>query len=122
LKLTCIANAPDMITDPVVLSVDQIHFPARAAFTEIDRFPYRTIAKPATVCAVFRIAVSSSASLSLRRSIEMRRHEVRDEQWTAIEQLMPGKVGNPGRTGQDNRVSLNAAFWIERLIFAMGKE
>jgi transposase len=44
----------------------------------------------------------------------MRRHEVSDEQWTAIELLLPGKAGDPGRTGQDNRSFVNAVLWIAR--------
>jgi putative transposase len=44
----------------------------------------------------------------------MRRHEISDEQWTAIEPHLPGKAGDPGRTGQDNRLFVNAVFWIAR--------
>ena len=44
----------------------------------------------------------------------MRRHEISDEQWAAIEPLLPGKAGDPGRTGQDNRLFVNAVFWIAR--------
>ncbi len=44
----------------------------------------------------------------------MRRHEVSDEQWSAIERHLPGKAGDPGRTGQDNRSFVNAVFWIAR--------
>jgi transposase len=44
----------------------------------------------------------------------MRRHEVSDEQWKAIEPLLPGKAGDPGRTAQDNRSFVNAVFWIAK--------
>jgi putative transposase len=44
----------------------------------------------------------------------MQRHEVSDEQWAAIEGLLPGKAGDPGRTGRDNRLFVNAVFWIAR--------
>ena len=44
----------------------------------------------------------------------MRRHEISDEQWAAIEPHLPGKAGDPGRTGQDNRLFVNAVFWIAR--------
>jgi putative transposase len=44
----------------------------------------------------------------------MRRHEISDHQWTAIELLLPGKDGDPGRTAIDNRSFVNAVFWIAR--------
>jgi len=44
----------------------------------------------------------------------MRRHEISDEQWSAIEPLLPGKSGDPGRTAQDNRLFVNAVMWIAR--------
>lgn len=44
----------------------------------------------------------------------MRRHEVTDEQWTTIEPHLPGKKSDPGRTAQDNRLFINAVFWIAR--------
>jgi transposase len=44
----------------------------------------------------------------------MRRHEVSEEQWTAIEPLLAGKPGDPGSTGHDNRLFVNAVFWIAR--------
>ena len=44
----------------------------------------------------------------------MRRHEITDEQWERIKDLLPGKAGDPGRTAADNRLFLNAVFWIAR--------
>jgi transposase len=44
----------------------------------------------------------------------MRRHEVSDEQWATIERHLPGKKSDPGRTAQDNRLFINAVFWIAR--------
>jgi transposase len=44
----------------------------------------------------------------------MRRHEISDEQWTAIESYLPGKANDPGRTAADNRLFVNAVFWIAR--------
>ena len=44
----------------------------------------------------------------------MRRHEVTEEQWTAIAPLLPGKASDPGRTAEDNRLFVNAVFWIAR--------
>jgi transposase len=44
----------------------------------------------------------------------MRRHEISDKQWATIKELLPGKPGNPGRTAEDNRLFINAVFWIAR--------
>lgn len=44
----------------------------------------------------------------------MRRHEITDEQWNKIKDLLPGKPGDPGRTAEDNRRFINAVFWIAR--------
>lgn len=41
-----------------------------------------------------------------------RRHELTDEQWAKIEPLVPGKEGDRGRTGQDNRLFLNAVLYV----------
>ena len=43
-----------------------------------------------------------------------RRHELTDEQWERIRDRVPGKRGDPGRTGQDNRRFLNAVFFMLR--------
>jgi putative transposase len=43
-----------------------------------------------------------------------RRHEVSDEQWVQIEPHLPGKPGDPGRTGEDNRLFVNAVLWIAK--------
>jgi len=44
----------------------------------------------------------------------MRRHEITDEQWDQIKDLLPGKTDDPGRTAQDNRLFINAVLWIAR--------
>ena len=44
----------------------------------------------------------------------MRRHEVSDEQWDKIKDLLPGKPGDPGRTARDNRGFINAVLWIAK--------
>src|SRR6266852_2487012 len=44
----------------------------------------------------------------------MRRHEITDEHWDRIRDLLPGKQGDPGRTAADNRLFVNAVFWIAR--------
>lgn len=42
------------------------------------------------------------------------RKQLRDEQWQRIESLLPGNVGDRGRTGADNRLFVEAVLWIAR--------
>ena len=44
----------------------------------------------------------------------MRRYELTDDEWARIEQLLPGKAGDPGRHGEDNRRFVNGVIWIAR--------
>jgi len=44
----------------------------------------------------------------------MRRHEISDERWNKIKDLLPGKPSDPGRTAVDNRGFLNAVLWIAK--------
>ncbi len=44
----------------------------------------------------------------------MRRYEITDEQWERIMDLLPGKSGDAGRTGKDNRCFVNGVLWIAR--------
>ena len=44
----------------------------------------------------------------------MRRFELSDEQWERVEVLLPGRPGSPGRSGDDNRLFLDAVLWIAR--------
>jgi putative transposase len=44
----------------------------------------------------------------------MRRHEISDEQWNRIKELLPGKASDPGRTAEDNRLFFNAVLWIAK--------
>ena len=37
-----------------------------------------------------------------------------DVQWDRIEPLLPGKAGDPGRSGTDNRLFLEAVLWLVR--------
>lgn len=37
-----------------------------------------------------------------------------DSQWERIAPLLPGKVGDPGRSGSDNRLFLEAVLWLVR--------
>ena len=43
-----------------------------------------------------------------------RRHELTDEQWTRIEGLLPGRAGNAGRHGVDNRLFVDAVFYVAK--------
>ena len=44
----------------------------------------------------------------------LRRHELTDAQWNAIKDRIPGKQGDPGRTGQDNRRFINAVIYVAK--------
>ena len=44
----------------------------------------------------------------------MRRFELSDEQWQRVESLLPGQPGSPGRSGDNNRLFLEAVLWIVR--------
>ena len=45
----------------------------------------------------------------------MDRMVLRDDQWERIARLVPGKVGDPGRSGADNRLFVEAVLWIVRV-------
>ena len=44
----------------------------------------------------------------------MNRCVLKDEQWERIAPLLPGKAGDPGRSGTDNRLFLEAVLWMVR--------
>ena len=44
----------------------------------------------------------------------MIRRELNDTQWQRIERLVPGKEGDKGRHGEDNRLFVDAVLWIAR--------
>jgi len=44
----------------------------------------------------------------------MPRKLLRDDQWKRIEAMLPGKVGDRGRTAGDNRLFVEAVLWIAR--------
>jgi len=44
----------------------------------------------------------------------VKRYDLSDAQWRRIEGLLPGKVGDPGRTGADNRVFVDGVLWVLR--------
>lgn len=44
----------------------------------------------------------------------MPRTKLTDAQWELVEPLLPGKEGDPGRTGQNNRRTLEGILWVLR--------
>lgn len=44
----------------------------------------------------------------------LRRHEISDETWEAIKDLLPGREGQRGVAGRDNRLFINAVLWIAK--------
>ena len=44
----------------------------------------------------------------------MNRDVLNDEQWARIAPLLPGKEGDPGRSGEDNRLFVEAVLWLIR--------
>lgn len=44
----------------------------------------------------------------------IKRYELNDGQWAKVALLLPGKAGDPGRTGTDNRLFVNGCLWILR--------
>lgn len=43
-----------------------------------------------------------------------KRNELSDGQWDKIASPLPGKAGDPGRTGADNRIFINGCLWVLR--------
>jgi len=44
----------------------------------------------------------------------VKRYELTDSQWERIAPLLPGKAGDPGRSGSDNRLFVNGVLWVLR--------
>ncbi len=44
----------------------------------------------------------------------MIRRELSDAQWRRLERLVPGKEGDKGRHGEDNRLFIDAVLWLAR--------
>lgn len=40
--------------------------------------------------------------------------ELSDEQWSKIKDALPGQAQHPGRTAKDNRLFVEAVYWIGR--------
>src|SRR6059058_2201765 len=47
-----------------------------------------------------------------KRSLALDRSCLSDGQWNKIAELLPGKAGDPGRSGVDNRQFVEAVLWI----------
>ena len=45
----------------------------------------------------------------------MDRDVLSDAQWSRIAMLLPGKPGDPGRSGEDNRLFVEAILWMARV-------
>jgi transposase len=43
-----------------------------------------------------------------------RRHAITDEQWALIKHLLPGRGDEPGRPAENNRLFIDAVFWIAK--------
>ena len=44
----------------------------------------------------------------------MENRELNDRVWALMEPHLPGKAGDPGRTGRNNRLFMEAIFWLAR--------
>ncbi len=44
----------------------------------------------------------------------IKRYELSDMQWERVALLLPGKSGDPGRSGSDNRLFVNGCLWVLR--------
>ena len=42
----------------------------------------------------------------------MRRHEIKNEDWERIKDMLPGQPGDLGVTAKNNRLFINAVLWI----------
>ena len=49
-----------------------------------------------------------------RRIDDMYRHEINDEHWNRIKDLLPGQAGHVGVTAKDNRLFINAVLRIAK--------
>jgi transposase len=41
-------------------------------------------------------------------------YDLRDDQWDKIKDYLPGKAGDPGRSGDDNRGFIRSVMWVAR--------
>ncbi|WP_062328465.1 transposase [Treponema endosymbiont of Eucomonympha sp.] len=50
----------------------------------------------------------------MKRNEGIHRHDISDEAWERIKDLLPGQAGKHGRVAKDNRLFINAAAWQTR--------
>ncbi len=48
--------------------------------------------------------------------------KLKDEQWERLAPELPGKVGDPGGTAEDNRLFVEAVLWIARTGAPVGSD
>lgn len=46
--------------------------------------------------------------------MSVKRYELSEAQWLRIAPLLAGKAGDPGRSGDDNRLFVNGVLWVLR--------
>lgn len=46
----------------------------------------------------------------------VKRYKLDEAHWARIAVLLPGKVGDPGRTGTDHRLLVNGCLWVLRSV------
>ena len=46
--------------------------------------------------------------------MSVKRYELSEAQWARIAPMLPGKIGDPGRSGVDNRLFVNGVLWVLR--------
>lgn len=44
----------------------------------------------------------------------VKQYELNEAQWARIAPLLPGKIGDPGRSGADNRLFVDGVLWVLR--------
>jgi transposase len=62
----------------------------------------------------FRVSLQKRAWFKLPKGFAVDRFCLTDAQWAKMEPHCLGKPGDPGRTGGDNRLFLEAVLWIAR--------
>uniref|UniRef100_UPI000AC4E3ED transposase n=1 Tax=Treponema endosymbiont of Eucomonympha sp. TaxID=1580831 RepID=UPI000AC4E3ED len=50
----------------------------------------------------------------MKRNEGIHRHDISDEAWERIKDLLPGQAGKRGGVAKDNRLFINAAAWQTR--------
>ena len=50
----------------------------------------------------------------MKKTPAHRRHDISDHAWELLEPLLPGRPGSWGGIARDNRLFVNAVFWILR--------